>query len=600
MPAKKLPERKDIPTEKTWDLSLLYGSLDDWEKDFTAIDAKLKELQQFSGKLSESAPTLSLFLKQSDDFSRLLDKLYTYAHLKSDEDTANSANHGNLDRIKSRYIASKAAMAWFTPEIMRIDDSVMESFLSDACLKTYVWTLRKILRHKPHTLSENEEKLLSMSGEITQLPYNAFSMLNNADIRFPEITDEEGNKVEMTHGLYSRFMESKKREVRKEAFKAMYTTFDRFKHTLAVTLDGVVKAHLFHARTRNYANTLSASLFPDNIKEEIYHNLIKTINDNLPILHDYIAFRKDKLNLPDLNMYDMYVPLIEDYEIKVPWEQACQWVKEAVKPLGSEYSGVLDEALSKRWIDVLECRGKRSGAYSSGCYDSAPYMLLNYNETLSSAFTLAHELGHSLHTWFSTHYQDYTDSEYSIFVAEVASTTNEMLLWNYLMKTTKEDKLRQYLLNHLCEDFRTTVFRQVQFAEFEYLIHDMAEKGKPLTLEELNRLYYDTNSRYYGPLVNADRLIELEWARIPHFYYDFYVYKYATGFSAAVALSEGILTKEKSRINAYIGFLKAGASKDPLAVLTDAGVDLTSPEPIRTALSKFEITLKQLKESLGQ
>jgi oligoendopeptidase F len=601
MTTKKIPARDELPEQVRWDLTTMYTSDEAWENDLAAIDGKVPQLQVLKGKLADSPSMLLRCLEAEDDISRFIDKIHTYAALKSDEDKANSKYQAMLDRVTSIVHEISAELAWIQPEIMAIDEATMKRFLESKELAFYKIALVNILRYKPHTLSESEERILALASENAQVPYKVFSMLTSADIRFPEVPDGEGGNVELTHGVYSKLMEDKDRDVRKKAFFGMYETFGNFKNTLATTLNGSVKAHIINAKIRKFPSALDASLFHDVVKKEVYENLVDAINKNLGIFHKYISLRKRITGIEDLEMYDVYVPIVKDFSITVPYEQARTWVLESVKPLGSEYAGIVKKALDERWIDTLECRGKRSGAYSSGCYDSNPYILMNYNDTLDSVFTLAHELGHSLHSWFSRQSQKYRYSGYSIFVAEVASTTNELLLTDYLLKLTDDPKFRLYLLNHLCDAFKGTVYRQVQFAEFEKLIYEKVEQNIPLTVDVLNEMYYSINRKYYGPqLENADKIIEREWSRIPHFYYNFYVYKYATGFSAAVVLSNNILSGDKAKVDKYLGFLKAGNSQDPLDVLRGAGVDLSSREVIESALVKFDKTIETFTAELDK
>lgn len=598
MAVKKLATRTELPVHMTWDLAKIYPSDEEWHRDFAKVEEKIKPFSNFKGRLHTSAQVLAECLRTGDEMGRFVEKLFTYANQKSDEDKGNSTYQAMLDKITSLSYKVRAALSWIHPEIIAIEDHVIGEFLQSPELKLYRFALEKIRRYKPHTLSENEEKILAMQAEISRVPYKVFSMLNNADIRFPEVPDGEGGMTEMSHSLYSKLLESKDRAVRKKAFDAMYDTFGGFKNTLSATIDGMVRVGVVNSRIRNYPSALAASLFPDNIEKSVYENLIRIIGENLPLFHRYVDLRKRILNLDDLDMYDLYVPLVKELDIKVPWEQACEWVAECITPLGSEYASVMRRAFSERWIDVLECRGKRSGAYSGGCYDTNPYILLNYNETLNSVFTLVHELGHSMHSYFSNSTQHYCYSDYSIFVAEVASTTNEFLLTDYLLKIKDDKRFRLYLLNHLCDGFKGFVFRQVQFAEFEKAIYEKVEENIPLTVDELNRTYYEINKKYYGPGINPDKKIELEWERIPHFYYSFYVYKYATGFSAAACLSEDILSGDKEKVAAYLEFLKAGSSKYPLDVLKDTGVDLTTTAPVLRGLKKFEQTLDILEKLL--
>ncbi len=599
MSEQRVPARAELPLSMTWDLSSLYADDAAWEAELAALRAKMGPLLALKGKVGESAATLGRALHEQDELERLLEKLHTYAHLRNDEDLGNQGTQGMFDRATSLYHDTSAELAWITPEIMAIPDERMRGFLADPQLFYYRFALEVMLRFKPHTLSDSEERLLALAGEALGSPYKTFSRLNNADLRFPMIPDGKGGTAELSQGNYTVFLESRDRGVRRGAFEAFYDTYGALKNTLASTLDGAVKAAIFHTRARGYSSTLEASLFPDNVAPAVYGSLIEAIHERLPAFHRYVALRRKALGLESLDMYDMYVPLVPDFELDVSWEQAREWVLASVEPLGPEYREVAAAAFEQRWFDVLECQGKRSGAYSSGCYDSWPYMLLNYKGTLDSVFTLAHELGHSMHSYLANRSQGFRYADYAILVAEVASTTNEMLLTNHLLARATDPRFRRYLLNHLCDGFKGTVYRQVQFAEFERMLFDMAEKGEPLTHEDLSERYFEINSRYYGSEVQADRRIALEWMRIPHFYYNFYVYKYATGFSAAVALSPGILSGDRGRVDAYLGFLKAGASKDPLDALRGAGVDLAKPDAIVAGLAKFDEIVADLQSELG-
>ena len=598
MNTEKQLERSEVPENMIWDLSSLYNSIEDWENDFSKIDAKLAEFLKYQGKLAESAETLVCAFRSSDELERLAEKIYTYAHLKSDEDISNSENLAYLDRISAKFAEISGQTAWFDPEILLIDDKQIQEYLNSDDLSFYKRSLEDILRSKKHSLSAKEERLLGLAGEVFASPHKTFGMLNNVDIKFPKIKNEEGNLTELTHGNYIKFLESSNREVRKSAFNAMYDTFGGFKNTLSSTLDGTVKKHSFNAKIRNFSSSLEASLFSDNVPVEVYNNLIQSIHDNFEPLHDYYDLKRKVLKVDKLDMYDVYCPLVPEQKIEVSWEDACKWVFEALRPLGEEYINILESAFKNRWIDVLESKGKRSGAYSGGCYDSMPYVLMNFNGTLNEVFTLAHELGHSMHSFYSNKNQDYHYASYSIFVAEVASTTNELLLHDYLLKNNKDEKFQLHLLNHLADSFRSTVYRQTMFAEFEKLIHEQSENGIPLTPDSLSKSYYDLNAKYHGDAVNPSQKIDMEWSRIPHFYYNFYVYKYATGFSAASALSKNILTGDNKKLDNYLGFLKAGDSKDVLDIMTDAGVNLRTTEPITKGLIEFKNTVNQLKQIL--
>ncbi|MDD5727311.1 MAG: oligoendopeptidase F [Victivallales bacterium] len=591
----KVPERKQIPPEMTWDLGAIYAEAADWEKDFAAISVLLDKFMAFKGRLSESPACLRDAVEADDAMERLAEKVYVYAHLKSDEDTADTGNRSRVGRIQGLFAEISGKTAWFEPEIMAIPRKKMELLLLAPELEFYRRSLLELLRLRPHTLSEKEERILGLSSEVLGSAAKTFGVLNNADLRFPKVVGEGGRKIELTHGNYIRFLESSERQVREKAFRAMYGTYTKLRHTFASTLDSKVKKHVPSAKLRNYPSALAAALFADNVPEAVYTGLIKAVHDKLPALHKYMRLRCEAMKMDTIDMFDILNPLVPECKLEVSWEEAKAMIRQAFKPLGREYCEKLELAFTQRWVDVLENRGKRSGAYSSGGYDTYPYLLLNFHGTLNDVFTLAHELGHSLHSFYSHREQPYHYADYRIFVAEVASTTNELLLHDYLLKKTEDDNVRAYLLCHLLDELRGTVYRQTQFAEFELWMHRQAEKNIPLDADMLSAEYYKLNKRYYGKSVKAGRRVEMEWARIPHFYYNFYVYKYATGISAAVALSRNILSGDTAKIADYFGFLKAGDSKDVLDIMKDAGVDLATPEPVYAALELFDATADQLR-----
>lgn len=598
MTTHKVLNRKEVPEEMTWNLEVMYATPEEWEKDFAAIPALVDKFMVFKGQLANSAATLREAIETEDAMERLAEKVYVYAHLRSDEDTSHSENRARVDRAQSLFAEISGKTAWFDPEIMAIPKKKIDELIAAPELSFYKRSLEELLRARPHTLSEKEERILGMSSDVMGTASKTFSILNNADMRFPEITAEGGKRVELTHGNYIKFLESPKRKVRKKAFRGMYTTYKKLRNTFATTLDGTVKKHVLSAKLRNYPSALNAALFSDNIPEKVYMELIQAVHDKLPALHKYMQLRCDVLELEQIDMFDIFTPLVPECKLEVTWDKAKEMVQEAFKPLGSEYCENLNKAFEQRWVDVLENRGKRSGAYSSGCYDSYPYLLLNFHGTLNDVFTLAHELGHSMHSFYSHKEQEYHYADYQIFVAEVASTTNELLLHDYLIKNTDDDNVKAYLLCHLLDQLRGTIYRQTQFAEFELWMHQQSEKSIPLNADMLSKKYFELNAEYYGESVKPNQRIEMEWARIPHFYYNFYVYKYATGISAAVELSRNILSGDEEKIKDYFGFLKAGDSKDVLEIMKDAGVDLSTPEPVHVALDLFNDTVDQLHKLL--
>ncbi|MEC2077106.1 oligoendopeptidase F [Metabacillus fastidiosus] len=596
---KKLPARNEIDPKDTWRLEDIFPTDEAWEKEFNQIKEALPKIGEYKGKLGESADVLYDALTYQDSVMERLGKLYTYAHMRYDQDTTNSFYQGLNDRATTLYTQASSISSYIVPEILAIEEEKLKSFLNEKKeLKLYEHSLNEINRERPHVLSAEQEALLAEASEVLGSSSNTFGMLNNADLTFPAIKDENGNEVEITHGRYIRFLESEDRRVREDAFKAVYKTYGDFKNTFASTLSGAVKKDNFRARIRNYESARHSALSSNNIPEEVYDNLVSTINEHLDLLQRYVKLRKKVLNLDEVHMYDLYTPLVKDTKMEVTYEEAKDYLLKGLEPLGEEYVSVLKEGFENRWVDVHENKGKRSGAYSSGTYGTNPYILMNWQNNVNDLFTLAHEFGHSMHSYYTRKTQPYPYGDYSIFVAEVASTCNEALLNDYLLKTIDDEKKRLYLLNHFLEGFRGTVFRQTMFAEFEHLIHKKAQDGEPLTPELLTKTYYDLNKKYFGDDIVVDEEIGLEWARIPHFYYNYYVYQYATGYSAATALSKQILEEGEPAVERYLNYLKAGSSDYPIEVLKKAGVDMTSKEPIEEALKVFEEKLNEMEELL--
>lgn len=598
---KSLPLREEVPVEKTWRLEDIFATNEDWEKEWQEVKDMLPEFDQYQGNLHQSAENLYKLMQLQDNISDRLSKLYTYAHMRYDQDTTNSfyqAMNGKAENLLTQ-VSSK--MSFITPEIIKIEEEKIEQFLqSHEGLRQYKHTLDEISRMRPHVLSEKEETLLAEASDVTDSASQTFGMLNNADLTFQPIKDEEGNEVDVTHGRYIQFMESRDRRVRKDAFHSMYGTFDQFKNTFASTLQGTVKKDNFYAKIRNYNSARHAALNRNNIPETVYDNLIEAIHEGLPLLHRYVSLRKRLLGLEELHMYDLYTPLVKDVDMKFTYEQAQETVLEALKPMGEEYLTIMKRAFDDRWIDVEENKGKRSGAYSSGSYSTNPYILMNWQDNLNNLFTLAHELGHSMHSYYTHENQPYRYGNYSIFVAEVASTCNEALLNNYLVEKTTSKKDKLYLINHFLEGFRGTVFRQTMFAEFEHQIHLLAQDGEALTAERLTEMYYELNKKYFGNDIHIDKEIGLEWARIPHFYYNYYVYQYATGYAAAQSLATQILSEKDVAVDRYLGFLKAGSSDYPIEVLKQAGVDMTEKTPVLNALQVFEEKLNEMEQLIEE
>ncbi len=591
----EIKTRSELDPSLTWDLTPMYASPEDWEKEFAALDALLEKFLSFKGRLAEAPDVLRQAFEADDALSLSIERLYVYSHLKADEDTGNTVNQTRHDRIAARSAEISGECAWFQPELLAMDEARFNDYLNDPALAFYRRTLTEIGEERKHTLSAAEERILSRSSDVLGTPEKVFSLLNDADLRFPMIDGEKGEKIEVTHGNYIKLLESPDRRVRRDAFGAVYDTYAGIKNTLAALLDAEVKTHVLGAELRSFPSAIEAALFGDKVPLSVYNGLIESVHRAFPSLYRYFALRAKVLKLDHLDMYDIHTPLLPECRVEVPWQDAVRQVCDSLRVLGPEYHSAIGQAFEKRWIDVPECRGKRSGAYSSGCFGAPPYMLLNYSDTLDSMFTLAHELGHSMHSYFSDRNQPYHYAAYRIFVAEVASTTNELLLLDSLLKQASDPKIKAYLLNHLADQFRGTVYRQTMFAEFERDIHALAEEGAPLTSDLLGDRYYQLNAVYHGDAVQGDERIRYEWSRIPHFYYDFYVYKYATGFSAAAALSRKILAGETEP---YLRFLKAGGSRDVLDIMKDAGVDFLGGDPVGEALKLFDDTVIQLEKAL--
>lgn len=598
---KKLPARDEVSTENTWRLEDIFAVDEQWEQEFNEVKGLIPSVQEYQGKLGDSADQLYNALQLQDKMLERLGRLYTYAHMRYDQDTTNSFYQGMDDRIKNLYSQAASALAFIVPEILAVDEEKIKGFLNEKEeLKLYEHALEEINLQRPHILSAEEEALLAQASEVMSSPSNTFGMLNNADLEFPSIKDENGEDVEITHGRYIRFLESEDRRVREDAFKAVYKTYGSFKNTFASTLSGNIKKDNFNARIRKYDSARHAALAANNIPESVYENLVNTVNDNLHLLHRYVKLRRKVLGLEKLHMYDLYTPLVKDVKMEIPYGEAKEYVLKGLAPLGDEYNNILQEGFENRWVDVYENKGKRSGAYSSGAYGTNPYILMNWQDNVNNLFTLAHEFGHSVHSYYTRKSQPYPYGNYSIFVAEVASTCNEALLNDYMLKTIDDEQKRLYLLNHYLEGFRGTVFRQTMFAEFEHMIHQKAQNNEALTADSLTKDYYELNKKYFGEEdIMIDEEIGLEWSRIPHFYYNYYVYQYATGFSAATALSKQILEEGQPAVDRYIDFLKSGSSDYPIEVLKKAGVDMTSAKPMQEALKVFEEKLNEMEALLS-
>ncbi|MGV2928054.1 oligoendopeptidase F [Macrococcus capreoli] len=593
-----LMNRNEQLEQNTWDLTTIFATDDAWEAAFTKLSSYLGKEKDFQGKLGDSSETLLNALLLDSEIDELLGKIYVYAHLKHDEDTTNAKYTAFEQRAAT--LASQFSSAWsfMLPELMTIDETTLAQFIEEnAGLTRYKFDLEKINKRRPHVLSQNEELILAEAQEALSASSNTFSMFNNADLTFPNVEDKDGVSHPLSHGNYISYLESEDRVLRENAYKAVYSEYGKFNNTLAQTLSGKVKASVFSSKVRKYDSARHQALSNNDIPESVYETLVNTINENLPLLHRYTALRKELLGLDEMYMYDMYAPLIEDVDFNVTYEEATEWMLKSLEPMGKEYTDVITEGLTNRWVDVYENKGKRSGAYSSGTFGTNPFILMNWTDNVNNTFTLTHEFGHSAHSYFSRKHQPSNMSGYSIFVAEVASTCNEALLADYMYHNLDDEKKKLYLLNYQLDGFRATVFRQTMFAEFEYKIHTIIENNEPLTAERLNSEYAALNKKYYGENVITDDYIQYEWSRIPHFYYNYYVYQYATGYSAAYALSQQILEEGQPAVERYINqFLKAGSSDYPIEVLKKAGVDMTSSAPIENACKVFEARLNEFEK----
>ena len=593
--AKELLTRDQVNVEDTWNLKDMYSSDSDWEEDIKVILGKTEELVKFEGRVCESADTLLQVLELSAFISEKLEFAYNYAARLFDEDQGNTLHQSMNQKIFSIMAKISSDVSFIDPEILACDESKLEEFYNkEPKLDLYKKQIKEVQRLKAHTLSAEMEKVVAMTAEMSNTASEVYEAFTNVDMKFPTIKDEDGEEVELTHGRFVPFLMSANRRVREDAFKAYYDTMKDYINTLASSYSGEVKQRVFHSRVRGYSSNLEAAVDANNVSPEVYENLVKTVNANLDKLHAYVSLRKKCLGVDELHMYDIYTPMISDVAKKVTYKEAQETICKALAVLGDDYVELLKEGFANRWIDVYENKGKQGGAYSATAYGCHPYMLLNYNDTFDDMFTTAHEMGHSMHSHYSNSAQPYIYSNYKIFVAEVASTCNEILLLEYLLKNCTDKKERAYLLNHYLDSFKGTVYRQTQFAEFEKITNEMVENGDSLNAENLSTIYKDINERYYGPDMISDPEIAYEWARIPHFYYNFYVYQYATSFCAAVAIAEMILTEGGPAVARYKKFLSSGCTDAPVELLKIAGVDLTTPAPIEAALAKMGEIVEEL------
>lgn len=595
-----LNKREDIEDKFKWDMTDVYKDEDLWEQDRVKAYENIGEIEKYSKNLCDSKEIFKSGMDIIYSTQLMVERVYFYANQKYHENLGNSKYQKMSNQTDELITAFGLATSFVVPAILACSQEKIAGYLVDNELVQYKMYLNDVFRQKKHILSEAEEAIVAKTNKFSQGASNIFSVFNNVDIDFPEINDGNGNMVKLTHGNYNTFLTSKNREVRKDAFMAMYHTFAKYKNTLSMVYQTSLNKDSFYADVRKYDSSREMFLDDSNIDGSVYDNLIKTVNENLPIMYKYLEIRKKALNLDELHMYDIYVPIVDVDNKEIDYDKAKEMVLDGLKVMGTEYTDLLKEGFNNRWIDVYENEGKRSGAYSWSVYDTHPYVLLNYQPQLNSVFTIAHEMGHALHSYYSNKNNSYINSEYKIFVAEVASTCNESLLINHLINKSEDDREKAYLINYFLEQFRTTLFRQTMFAEFENIVHKMSDEGEPLNAEIMCDIYYELNKKYYGENMCIDKEIEMEWARIPHFYTAFYVYQYATGFSAAVALSKKILEEGESAVNDYKKFLKSGCSDYPIELLKIAGVDMSSKEPVEMAMKMFENLVNQFEKLINK
>ncbi len=590
-----LPTREEIQAEYKWQVEDIYTNEELWQDDFKKVRDDLPKLAEYKGSLSQSADKLAACLKLRDEINIICGKLFAYARLHRDENSANAKYQALVGKMEGLLAEAGAATAFIEPEILAMAEDTLSAFRNEPALADYNFYFDNLARQKEHVLSPAEEEILSRSAEVTQASENIFNMLAHADIKFPELTGEDGKTITLSEGRYRSLIMSSDRRVRKDAFSGLFETYNDFRNTFAATLAGNVKKSIFYAHIRKYNSTLESALSEGNIPLTVYTNLIDTVNNNLAPLHRYVAFKKKALQLDSIHMYDLYTPLAKEVKFNIDYTEGQKLVRDALVPLGSEYADILNKGLTSGWIDVYENKGKQTGAYSWGVYSVHPFVLLNYNARLEDVSTLAHEMGHAIHSHYSQANQPFSKSQYTIFTAEVASTTNEILLNDYLLKNTTDKQKKLYLINQYLEMVRATVYRQTMFAEFEKDIYDKAESGETLTADLLDEMWHELNVKYYGADIVVDKEIDVEWARIPHFYWNFYVYQYVTGYAAATTLADKMLQEGAGAQQRYIGFLKSGGSDYPLNILKNAGVDMSTPQPVELTLNKFSSMLDELE-----
>lgn len=598
---KKVPVRSDVPEELTWDLDRIYPSVTEWKKDKEQLQKKLEDFKQLRGKMKDSADMFQNIITSYLGIFRSYEKLAVFASMKNDQDTTNSKYQELQSEADNLGTQVGEKVAWFQPELVHLDEeTIQDYFAQNSELDIYRHFINEMRAQRDHLLSDDQEALLAAASNIFGAPEKTFEMLSDADLKFPVVEGENGQKVELSEGTYSKLLESSNRQVRKGAFKALYQTYGAFKNTFATTLTSQVQVQNYQAKIRHYSSAKDAALSENHIPDQVYDILIDEVHKHLPLLHRYVELRGKVLELDQVHMYDLYTPIMKESKLTYTYPEAQTKALEALKIFGDDYVKHVEEAFNDRWIDVVENKGKRTGAYSGGGYDTNPYILLNRQDGLEDLYTLVHEMGHSMHSYYTTHTQPYVYGDYPIFVAEIASTTNENLLTDYLLKTEKDPQVRAYILNHYLDGFKGTIFRQTQFAEFEQWIHEQDAAGIPLTADSISKFYGDLNQQYYGPAIYNDPEISMEWMRIPHFYYDFYVYQYATGFAAATTLSQQIEDSNPQHTEAYLNFLKSGSSEYPVETMQKAGVDMTQREYLEKAFMVFEERLNELEKLIAK
>ena len=585
-------ERKEVETQYRWKTEDIFGSDEAWEAAFAALET-LPDVSSFRGNLN-TAENVAAYFALTDAYEIKLMRVYLYAFLKHDEDVRVTKYNAYVAKVMSLFTRYGAETSFAVPELTALPEETLAAIAADERLKDYDYSLKRLIARKKYVLSEKEELILAQTSEPLSVAGDVFDMLDDAELNLPYMV-YQGKRVRLSHGLYSVIMSGSDREARAKAFKKYYSAYEKIINTLATTYYGNVKKDIFYKNVRGYESCLQAAIFEEDVSRDVYDNLVSAVDTYAPVMHRYMEVRKKTLGLDEMHMYDLYIPLVEDAELRLSFEDAFELVLKGLSPLGEEYNALLRKGRDERWIDVCETEGKRGGAYSIGIYGNHPYVLLNYQQTTHDVFTIAHEMGHALHSYFSNANQPYAKADYKIFVAEVASTVNEVLLLKYLLHTTEDKKLKKYLLNYFMDMIRTTLFRQTQFACFEQEAHAMAERGEPLNKDNLSALYYSLNKKYYGDALTHDKQIAIEWARIPHFYRSFYVYKYATGITAAIAIAGKILSEGKPAVERYFEFLKGGCSTDPVSLLKGAGADLTDKETFASAMREFEAVLAEFE-----